>query len=77
MPILQQIQHDLATFRRETDRNFYEVRHDIRMLRAAVNDIARENVTPGEIQALHHDVTRLMGQQQELAARLDALEARQ
>jgi hypothetical protein len=30
-----------------------------RMLRAAVNDLARENVTPGEVEAIHYDLNRL------------------
>lgn len=30
-----------------------------RLLRAAVHDIAKENVTPGEVEAIHHDLNRL------------------
>lgn len=60
---------------RQIERGFAEVRGDIRMLRAALNDIARENVTPGEVAAIHHDLNRVMGQVNELAARVDVLEA--
>lgn len=74
IPMLRQIQRDIASFRRESAASSAELRQDIRMLRGAVNDIARENVTPGEIEALHHDVNRVMEQQKELAARIDALE---
>ena len=29
---------------------------EMRMLRSAINDHARENVTPGEMAAVHHDL---------------------
>jgi hypothetical protein len=39
---LQQIQSDIA-FRAETNRNFVEVRQELRMLQAALNDLARSS----------------------------------
>jgi hypothetical protein len=41
--ILQQIQADIAAFRAETNRNFVEVRQELRMLQAALNDLARSS----------------------------------
>ncbi len=61
---------------RQMARGFDELRQDMRMLRAAINNVAKENVTPGEISAIHHDLNRLMGQVSELAARVDLLEQR-
>jgi hypothetical protein len=52
------------------------VQHDIRMLRAAVNEFALTNVTKGEIQALHDDVDRVMATQLELESRVLTVEQR-
>ena len=41
--ILQQIQADIAAFRAETNRNFVEVRQELRMLQAALSDLARSS----------------------------------
>src|SRR5262249_30485126 len=46
------------------------------MVRAAVNDIARENVTPGEVEAIHHDLNQLRHDMSALTARLEILEER-
>jgi len=49
---------------------------DTRMLRAALNDVAKENVTPGEVEALHEDLSRLQQQVSHLNARLAVVESR-
>jgi hypothetical protein len=41
--ILQQIQADIAAFKAETNSNFVEVRQELRMLQAALNDLARSS----------------------------------
>jgi hypothetical protein len=46
------------------------------MARAAVNDLAKENVTPGEMEAVHDDLTRLRREVDELTVRLEAVEER-
>jgi hypothetical protein len=46
------------------------LRHDFRMMRAALNDMARVNVTAGEIEALHADQSDLI----DLGARLATVE---
>src|ERR1700719_4812111 len=48
---------------------------DVRMSNAAVNDTARESVTPGEVEAIHHDLNRVVRELAELAVRLEAIEA--
>ena len=50
------------------------LRYDVRTLRAAINDMARINITAGEVEALHADVDRMGTKQIELEARLSALE---
>src|SRR5262249_25839672 len=47
-----------------------------RMVRAAVNDIARENVTPGEVEAIHHDLNQLRHDISALPARHKITEER-
>lgn len=49
---------------------------DVRLLKSAVNDLARENVTPGEISALHDAVDDLIAKQRDLEARIMTLEQR-
>jgi len=50
------------------------LRQDVRLIRAAVNDIARTEVTSGEVEALHHDVNKLQQSVAELEVRLEAVE---
>jgi hypothetical protein len=50
------------------------LQQDVRMIRAAVNDIAKVNVTSGEIEAIHHDLNRLQQQFSEHDVRLNQLE---
>lgn len=58
------------------ERGIAELRHDARMLKSAINDLARENVTPGEITALQEEMTRLQGKSDEALARLDVIEGK-
>jgi ubiquinone biosynthesis protein UbiJ len=55
-------------------RSIGEIRQELRMVRAAINDIAKTNITSGEVEALHDDVNRLQDRQNELEARLLTLE---
>jgi ubiquinone biosynthesis protein UbiJ len=48
-----------------------------RLVRAAVNDIAKENVTPGEMEAVHNDLTQLRREVDTLTARIEIVEERQ
>lgn len=50
------------------------LRQDVRMLRAAINDMARVNITAGEVEALHADVTRVQTRHMELSTRLATVE---
>lgn len=50
------------------------LRHDVRTLRAAINDMARTEMTAGEAEALHHDLDTVITKQRELEARIAALE---
>lgn len=52
------------------------LQQDVRLIRAAVNDIARTDVTSGEVEAIHHDLNRLQQQVSELTARLEIVERR-
>jgi len=48
--------------------------HDIRLMRAAMTDLAKEKITPGEIEVLHDDVSKLHAAVYEVKGRLDLLE---
>jgi ubiquinone biosynthesis protein UbiJ len=50
------------------------LRHDVRQLRAAINDMARVNITTGEVEALHDDINRMQTKQLELETRITTLE---
>jgi ubiquinone biosynthesis protein UbiJ len=52
------------------------VQRDMRLLRAAINDMARTNITAGEVEAMHEDLDRALAKQAELEARVAALEQR-
>ena len=52
-----------------------EIEGEIRMLRSAINDHARDNVTPGEMEAVHHDLALIRHEQLSSAARLQRIEA--
>ena len=48
-----------------------------RLVRGAVNDVAKENVTPGEMEAVHDDLTQLRREVDTLTARIEIVEERQ
>jgi len=50
------------------------LRQDVRMTRAAINDIARINITAGEVEAMHTDINRTMSRQDAIETRLATLE---
>jgi hypothetical protein len=52
------------------------LQRDSRLIRAAVNDIGKTNITAGEVEAMHEDIDRLLAKQRELEARLAAIEQR-
>jgi DNA repair ATPase RecN len=51
-----------------------EIRQELRMLRAAVNDINKVSITSGEVEALHMDINRLQNRQNDLEIRVLTLE---
>jgi hypothetical protein len=52
------------------------LQQDTRMIRGAANDFARESVTAGEVEAIHHDLNRAQREIAELTARLEIIEGR-
>jgi chromosome segregation ATPase len=59
------------------------LQRNVRMLTAAINDMARVNITAGEVEALHTELEQLAAKQNEIEAqllqtreRLDRLEQR-
>jgi hypothetical protein len=52
------------------------LRSDLRLTRAAVNDISRVNITAGEVEAMHTDINRTMARQDAIETRLATLERR-
>lgn len=64
----------LGYLARLIERGFAELREELRLQRAALNDLGRENVTPGEIASIHHDLNKVMGRLDEYDARLNVLE---
>lgn len=52
------------------------LQQDRRMVRGAVNDVARESVTPREVEAIHHDLNRVQRDIAEFAGRLEIVEGR-
>jgi prefoldin subunit 5 len=77
---LAPMRSELATIRARVDglpligSAIETLRHDVRTLRAAINDMARINITAGEVEALHADIDRLQTKQLELETRLTTLE---
>lgn len=57
--------------------SIHELRQDMRMVRAAINDMAKTDITSGEVEALHQDLERLLRRQEELEARIGTIEARE
>lgn len=52
------------------------LQRDVRLMRAAINDMGRTNITAGEVEAMHTDIDRALAQIRELSARLVTLETR-
>ena len=50
------------------------LRQDVRMTRAAINDMARINITAGEVESMHTDIDRTMSRQDAIETRLATLE---
>jgi ubiquinone biosynthesis protein UbiJ len=86
LEILRVIQGDIAGLKADLGGVKTEVRvhsrtldillQEGRLLRAAVNDFAKENVTPGEVEAIHHDLNRLRHEVSELTVRVEMIEER-
>jgi hypothetical protein len=78
LPILRTIQTDLAAVKRQGAshaRLLEELMTEVRMVKAAVNDIADLKVSPGEIGALHYDVNRVKQGLADLQTRVEELES--
>jgi chromosome segregation ATPase len=68
---------DMAEVRLEVtshSRQFNALQQDVRMVRSAINDMARAAPTVGEIEALHTDVNRVQAENTELAGKVATLE---
>ena len=76
---LSALQFELAPIRARLDglplmlRSLTVVEQDVRSLKAAFNDFARNNVTAGEIEVLHADLNRVQAENAELQVRVAAL----
>ena len=71
------ISADMAELRRQVGghtRTLDVLTQDMRMIRAAVNDIAKVDVTSGEVEAMHHDLNRLRQEVSDLTARVELVE---
>jgi ubiquinone biosynthesis protein UbiJ len=53
------------------------LKQDGRLLRSAVNDIVKENVTPGEIEAVHQELTQVQRDVVSLQVRVEQIEERE
>jgi hypothetical protein len=76
---LTAVKTDIAELRRQGNihaRALDILTQDTRMIRAAVNDIARVDVTAGEVEAMHDDINRLRSEVTELSVRVEVLEGR-
>lgn len=72
--IILKILRDIQARQAADSRRLEIMQQDIRMLRAALNDFAKTNVSSGEIEAIHEDLNRLQHQALEFDARLSNLE---
>jgi ubiquinone biosynthesis protein UbiJ len=52
----------------------HDLRRDLRMVKAAINDMARVNITAGEVEALHEEIEKIQAENAELATRLATIE---
>jgi DNA repair ATPase RecN len=53
-----------------------ELRRETRLVKAAINDMARVNITAGEVEALHDDLDKLANALIDIKSRLALLEKR-
>jgi DNA repair ATPase RecN len=67
LPLVAQSLHEI----REDSR---QIRQELRMLRAAINDMARINITGGEVEAIHTDLQRIDFDLLDLKTRIANLE---
>ena len=80
MVTLEELRAELAPIRARVDGlpvigiAIESLRQDMRILRAAVNDIARLSTTTGDLEAMHDDINRVQTKQDELEARIITLE---
>lgn len=74
--VVLKILRDIQARQAADSRRLEMMQQDIRMLRAALNDFAKTNVSSGEIEAIHEDLNRLQHETLELDARLSSLEMR-
>jgi ubiquinone biosynthesis protein UbiJ len=51
-----------------------DLRRDMRMVKAAINDMARVNITAGEVEALHEEIDNIQAENAELSTRIATLE---
>jgi hypothetical protein len=50
-----------------------DLRRELRMVKAAINDMARVNITAGEVEALHEELDKIANAQIDIRARLSLL----
>jgi chromosome segregation ATPase len=62
---------DASAHTRALDQLLDRLQLDSRRLQAAINDIARENVTAGKMEAVHRDLNRIQLELARLAARVE------
>jgi DNA repair ATPase RecN len=51
-----------------------ELRRETRLVKAAINDMARVNITAGEVEVLHEELDKVANAQIDIKARLTLLE---
>jgi ubiquinone biosynthesis protein UbiJ len=86
LEILAMIQGEIAGLKAEmmavvTELRVHSETFDVllqegRMLRSAVSDPSRRNVSRGEVEAIHQDLTRLRNDMSALTVRIDMIEGR-
>jgi hypothetical protein len=79
---LHELRQELAVVRAHTDgipllgSAIGVIRRDVRLVRAAVNDIGKTSITAGEVEAMHDDIDRVQTENIALATRIATLERR-
>lgn len=64
----------IASSLHELREDVRELRRETRLMKAAINDMARVNITAGEVEALHEELDKITNAQIEIRARLALLE---